>query len=122
MSFRKNIQPFVQRELALAEAARRSGNPEQQFRHLENAHVLGQRSTWLHTWVHMKMWRWALGQRRMGELWGQSIRVIGALTKTAVGLVPEGNSGGANVSPFRPMPISAEHARIIARARAAGRR
>jgi hypothetical protein len=33
------------------------------------------------------------------------MRIVGAATKTPVGWLPHGNTGGANVSPFRPMPI-----------------
>jgi len=33
------------------------------------------------------------------------MRIVGAATKTPVGWLPHGNTGGANVSVFRPMPI-----------------
>ena len=52
------------------------------------------------------MLRWGLRQRRPREVAGQLLRVVGAATKTAVGGVPTGNTGGADVSPFRPMPIA----------------
>lgn len=42
MSFGRRIRPFVDHELAAAEAARRSGDDAAGFRFLERAHVLGQ--------------------------------------------------------------------------------
>ena len=45
-------------------------------------------------------------------------RIVGAATKTFIGFVPAGNTGGANVSAVRPMPIDPELAAIIDKARA----
>jgi Protein of unknown function (DUF3703) len=47
-------------------------------------------------------------QRDVKECLGQIFRILGAATKTSFGLIPHGNTGGANVSPFKPMPVSAE--------------
>lgn len=58
----------------------------------------------------------------MREALGQVLRMAGAATKTALGWVPAGNTGGANVSPFKRMPVAPELARTIRAAReAAGR-
>ena len=58
---------------------------------------------------------WALQQRQMREIAGQIFRIAGAAAMTAVGLVPRGNTGGANVSPFRRMPISEDLSAILAK-------
>ena len=116
--FSRNIRPHVDRELAAARAAEAAGHPSAAFRHLERAHVLGQASTVQHVRTHVHMLRWALRHRQPRELLGQLLRIVGAATKTAV-WVPVGNTGGANVSPVRPMPVPADLARIIAAARAA---
>jgi hypothetical protein len=50
-------------------------------------------------------------------LFGQVYRLAGAATKTFIGLVPSGNTGGTNVSPFKPMPIDPELAKIIERSK-----
>ena len=112
-SFSKNITPFVNSELELAARARESGNIITEFQHLENAHVIGQESTYWHVKVHGLMFLWAIRNAQLNELLGQSFRIVGAATKTAFGLVPQGNTGGANVSPFKVMPIKAEHQVII---------
>ena len=114
MSFATRIRPAVDHELvAAAHASERAS----QFRHLERAHVLGQASTREHVRVHWRMFTWALRERDAREAVGQLMRIIGAATKTAIGFVPHGNTGGANVSPFRRMPIASDLAEQIANAR-----
>ena len=116
-SFTRNISFPVRRELMLSRQAIRTGNTKAAFSHLENAHVLGQLSTYWHTRVHWLMLVWALQQQDVRELRAQLVRLVGAVTKTAIGLLPSGNTGGGNVSAFRPMPLSARHHAIIERAR-----
>jgi hypothetical protein len=89
-----------------------------EFAHLERAHVLGQASTREHVRVHWRMLRWALRHRDAREFFGQITRTLGAATKTFIGWVPTGNTGGANVSPIKPMPIDPALAEIIEKARA----
>lgn len=112
-TFSTNISPFIKAELALAAEAKAQGHIDREFSHLENAHVLGQESTYWHVKVHMLMLLWAVRNLKPKEIFGQLFRTIGAATKTAIGLVPEGNTGGANVSPFKTMAIQPEHQAII---------
>lgn len=114
MSFARNIRPAVDREL---DAALRAQASAVQFRHLERAHVLGQASTREHVRVHWRMLRWALRERDAREAVGQLLRIVGAASKTALGWVPAGNTGGANLSPFRRLPVAPDLADEIARAR-----
>jgi hypothetical protein len=114
--FSKKIGPYVEREMDLASNAVSQRDFRLAFSHLESAHVLGQQSTYWHTLTHMKMLGWALRTRSFKEAAGQVVRIIGAASKTALGLVPQGNTGGSNVSPFKKMPLSDEHAKRIAQA------
>ncbi|WP_394170651.1 DUF3703 domain-containing protein [Saccharospirillum alexandrii] len=116
--FSSNIAPFVEQELAAARRASAVNDTQQAFAHLERAHVLGQESTYWHVKVHCLMLLWAFRHRSVREARGQVFRIIGAATKTAFGWVPQGNTGGANVSPFRKMPIAPELAEVIQKARA----
>ena len=88
-------------------------NEETEFKALEDAHVIGQHSTFHHTRVHYEMLKFGLKRKDTKEVFGQLFRLIGAVTKTAIGLLPEGNTGGANVSPFKPMPISQANKAIL---------
>lgn len=112
MSFARNIRPYVDAELRAARE-----NPANEFAYLERAHVLGQASTREHVRVHWRMLLWAWRQRDAREFLGQLIRLSGAATKTFIGLVPMGNTGGANVSAVTPLPVDPELAAIIARAK-----
>jgi hypothetical protein len=106
-----------------AELRAARADPAREFAHLERAHVLGQASTREHVRVHWRMLTWAWRHRDAREFFGQVLRLSGAATKTFIGMVPTGNTGGANVSAVKPMPIDPELAAIIeaARARAARR-
>ena len=106
------IRAHVQSELDAAAAL--DDTPAASFHRLERAHVLSQVSTLEHVRVHWHMLMWGIRQRSAKEVAGQVLRIAGAATKTAVGLVPQGNTGGANVSPFRSMPVSKDLADILA--------
>jgi hypothetical protein len=114
-TFAKRIAPHVGAEVAAARALALAGESAQAFARLERAHVLGQASTVQHVRVHVQMLVWAWRERSAKEFLGQVLRIAGAATKTAVGLVPEGNTGGANISPFKRLPVSPDLAMVIAR-------
>lgn len=116
-NFSKNIAPYVEEELSKSSKAQRLGNDLKAFTHLENAHILGQESTYWHVKVHTLMMLWGIKNSDFKEIFGQVIRIIGAAAFTAVKGVPKGNTGGSNVSPVRVMPIKAELAEIIAKAK-----
>jgi Protein of unknown function (DUF3703) len=107
-NFARNIRPFVEAELQTATALNAQGQAQPAFTHLERAHVLGQASTAHHVRVHWRMFLWGLQQRNVKECLGQLFRIVGAATKTVFGLIPHGNTGGANVSPFKPMAVPTE--------------
>ncbi|MBI2397169.1 MAG: DUF3703 domain-containing protein [Xanthomonadales bacterium] len=91
-------------EHAATDAAISRGDFEVAFAHLERAHVLSQRFAFAHTWTHLRML--GVGWRRhdLREVIGQVFRSVAALTKSKI-WVPLGNTGGANVNPFKPMPV-----------------
>ena len=116
-SFTKAIAPYVKKELLNYEQALISGDFSTAFTYLENAHILGQESTYWHVKVHYLMLIWGIKQRDFKEILGQVIRIIGAAALTVIKGVPTGNTGGSNVSPIAPMPIKPEHSEIIAKAK-----
>ena len=115
--FRQRIRPHVTAEVTAGALAEAAGDMSLSFAHLERAHVLGQASTAEHVRVHVRMLAWAVKQRDVGEALGQLLRIVGAATMTAFGLVPHGNTGGANVSPIKPMPIPHDLEAILLKAR-----
>ncbi len=112
--FAKAIRPYVTQELQQAQLCWEAGQRDQAFSHLERAHVLGQSSTVQHVRTHWHMFIWGIRSKSFRETVGQVVRMVGAATKTAIGLVPSGNTGGSNVSPFKPLPVPQDLATILA--------
>jgi hypothetical protein len=63
------------------------------------------------------MFLWGIRQRNVRESLGQLLRIVGASIGTPLGLVPQGNTGGTNVTSFKSMPIPPELAALIEQAR-----
>lgn len=112
-SFLTRIRPSVQAEFDSAASAEAQGHYVTAFQHLERAHVIGQPSTVEHVRVHWRMFRFALRNRRPGEAYGQAWRLAAASVFTPMGLVPTGNTGGADVSGIRRMAIPEDLQAII---------
>lgn len=99
-------------EVASADEALRHGDIEVAFRHLERAHVLAQRMTGRHTFIH---WRMLVAGLRCGDLRevvGQVPRMVASILFSRV-WVPRGNSGRARVSALQPMPVPADLQHLV---------
>jgi hypothetical protein len=112
--FAEAIRPYVTQEIQQAQLLWSAGQRDLAFRHLERAHVLGQSSTVQHVRAHWHMFIWGIRSQSFRESIGQVLRMVGAATKTSIGLVPSGNTGGSNVSPFKPLPVPPDLASILA--------
>ena len=99
-------------EMASARGARARGELDAAFSHYERAHVVAQRDPLRHARAHLGMLAVGLARRDLREIVGQLLRIPAALTKSRV-WVPRGNTGGANVSAFRPMPVPPDLASLI---------
>lgn len=108
MSMKNKIREYVEIELLDARTMRSQNNHLKEFASLERAHILGQASTFEHVRVHYHMLVWAFRNRNYAEVFGQIFRLIGAAVLTPFGMIPIGNTGGSNVSPFKSMPIPSD--------------
>jgi hypothetical protein len=97
-------QEAFAREWQLARTARDAGDLDRAFGHLERAHILGQFSSRLHVRSHVGMLGIAWQRSDVREIAGQLTRVVAAALFSRL-WVPVGNTGGANVSATRPMPV-----------------
>lgn len=72
--------------------------------HLSRAHILSQRYTWPHVRVHVLMLRAGIEGRDARQVLGQVTRIVAAALFSRI-WVPIGNTGLADVSAVRPMPV-----------------
>jgi hypothetical protein len=92
-------------ELGAARAARSTGDTHGEWSHLERAHILSQPMAGAHVRTHAAMFGAAIRRRDRHELLGQLFRIVVAAPGSITGKYPVGNTGGADVSAFAPMPI-----------------
>ena len=93
-----------EQEVAAADQALQRADFETAFRHLERAHVLAQRMTGRHMFIHWRMLAAGLRRRDAREVLGQLPRIVASLLFSRL-WVPRGNNGRARDSAFKPMPV-----------------
>jgi len=106
-------------ELAAARAARDQEDLKEEWRHLERAHILSQPMAGAHVRTHGAMLGCAIRRRAPHEVAGQLFRLIVAAPGSWTGRYPVGNTGGADVSAFRPMVIPEDLAKFLEDAQSA---
>jgi len=99
-------------EVLLARLALQSRNYDLCFVHLERAHVLAQRMTGRHTYVHWLMLVAGLRRRDYREALGQVPRIVASVLFSRL-WVPRGNTGRARVSALKPMPVPEDLRHLI---------
>ena len=104
-SKRTDLQERWAQERSAARAARQRTDSDGEWRHLERAHVLSQPMAVAHVRTHVAMLGYGLRHRDGREIVGQLVRLVVAAPGTWTGRYPVGNTGGANVSALKPMPI-----------------
>lgn len=111
------LNKFFQKELVQAETLFEQNNFFQSWQHLERAHILGQPYPYHHSLVHWRMLWFGIKTKNTREIIGQLPRLLVGGVKSFVGVVPVGNTGGANVPPLQAMPIPDELQKIIEQSR-----
>ncbi|MEO9477576.1 MAG: DUF3703 domain-containing protein [Cyclobacteriaceae bacterium] len=112
----KGLKPFYTQELNEYHRQISDGNPQNAWNHLERAHVIGQAYPYHHSYVHWKMLLFGIDIKSTKEVLGQIPRLLIGGVKSFVGNIPVGNTGGANVPPLKPLPISEELQTIFKKA------
>jgi hypothetical protein len=107
------LRPYYEKELHNYHALLDPFQEPAAWRHLERAHIIGQPYPKEHTVVHGKMLAFGIRTKNTREIIGQLPRLLVGGIKSWAGAFPVGNTGGANVSPIRPMPIPADLEQII---------
>lgn len=104
----KKLKSFFLAELKEYKSEMQKDNLQKAWQHLEKAHVIGQAYPYEHSYVHWKMLLFGIHIKNGKEILGQIPRLIFGGVKSFVGTIPVGNTGGANVPPLSPLPISEE--------------
>jgi hypothetical protein len=107
------LKQAFEAEMAMAYSHFKKGNLNTAFRHLERAHVLGQRNIVPHVRSHWLMLRIGLAHRSPIKVWAQSMRIILGALGSALNIVPAGNTGGTDISMFARKSIAPDLAKII---------
>lgn len=100
-------------ERAAARCARAADDASGEWRHLERAHILSQPLATSHVRTHVAMLSYGVRHRDRREVAGQLARLLVAGPGSAMGRYPLGNTGGANVSAVKPMPIPVDLRAIL---------
>jgi hypothetical protein len=87
------------------QAANQATDADVAWTHLERAHIVSQPLAGEHVRTHAAMLLTAVRRRDAKEALGQLFRVVVAAPGSLTGRYPVGNTGGADVSAFAPMPI-----------------
>ena len=107
-SRRRTIRAAWRNEVDTARSARRNGHPDVEWMHLERAHIVSQPLALAHITTHAFMLAHGLRRRDRREIGGQVFRLLVAGPGSITRRYPIGNTGGAAVSPYAPMPIPAD--------------
>lgn len=102
------------REVDTARAARRRGDHELAWAHLERAHIVSQPLALRHTTTHALMLAHGVRQRDRREIAGQLFRIVVAAPGSLTRRYPLGNTGGADVDPFTPMAVPPDLRTLLA--------
>lgn len=110
---RATVRPYFDAELRAARRDLEKRDFAESWRHLERAHILSQAYAWPHILIHLWMSRVAWARRDIREILGQIPRIFLAGPGSMLGRAPLGNTGGADVGIFRPMPIPTDLKEIL---------
>ena len=107
------LRPYYEKELQAHDLLLEQGQVFKAWNHLERAHILGQAYPREHTRVHARMLAFGLKTKNAREVFGQLPRLLAGGLKSWAGTIPVGNTGGAHVSPIKPMPIPPDLQQIL---------
>jgi hypothetical protein len=102
------LRVHYRQELEIYKSEISKADFQQAWRQLERAHIIGQPWFVQHTYIHWLMLKFGIKIRNKKEILGQLPRLLVGGIKSFVGIIPTGNTGGANVPPLRKMEIPEE--------------
>ncbi|MUP44422.1 DUF3703 domain-containing protein [Gramella sp. BOM4] len=113
MRMPESLKTYYNSELQAYEFYLKRNDLANAWRALERSHIIGQAFFWQHTRSHWMMFKFGWHIKDTKEILGQIPRLLVGGIKSFVGIIPLGNTGGAKVSPFRPMDIPEDLSLIL---------
>lgn len=107
------LKVHYKQELYTSRQEQFCGNLPAAWRHLERAHIISQAWSKQHTYAHWRMLRFGITIKSWKEVLGQLPRLLFGGIKSFIGIIPIGNTGGANVPPLRVMEIPKDLLHIL---------
>ncbi|HFB55351.1 MAG TPA: DUF3703 domain-containing protein [Hellea balneolensis] len=109
----KIIQNKFKENMSAARSEYANGMYDAAFQRLEHAHILGQRYFFMHLLSHWWMLKVGIKKSDKREIFGQITRILTAVPGYLFGWIPKGNTGGANISPVKPMPLPTDLEELV---------
>ena len=103
-----DLKTYYLKEINSHKVYFRKGELQNSWIALERSHVLGQAYPLEHSYSHWLMLKFGIKTKNLKEIIGQLPRLLVGGVKSFVGVIPVGNTGGANVSPLKAMPIESD--------------
>lgn len=110
---KNQLRKAFESEMDTAITLYRTAQFDRAFKHLENAHILGQLHIVPHVRSHWWMLKIGLQRREIAEVWGQSVRIVLGALGSGFHVVPRGNSGGTDISMFARKPVEPRLAALL---------
>ncbi len=101
----RKLREAFNAEMTVGKSCFFKGDHAKAFHHFERAHVLGQFYVLPHVRTHIWMFIVGLRTGDLREIGGQLVRIPLGMIGSALGKVPKGNTGGANIKLSKTMPI-----------------
>ena len=102
------LRQLFEVEMEYARGCMNAGRLDVAMRHLQRAHIIGQRHVVSHVRAHWAMLRIGWMRRSPFEVIGQMVRIVLGALGSAVGIVPTGNPGSTDIGMFRRVPVPAD--------------
>lgn len=93
---KQNLKALIRNELKLYREAFAGKQYDQAFKHLERIHIVSQPFPVQHTWIHLRMLRFAFVTFRPVEILVQLVYALFSGKFSMLCIFPAGNTGGAD--------------------------
>lgn len=107
------LKPYYTRELSSYRQSLKDNDLKSAWKHLERAHIIGQRYPFQHSETHWKMFLLGCQMLDLKEIFGQLVRLLFGAPLSFINKIPLGNVGSTRTSMIKPQPLPVDIQRIF---------